>query len=83
MSCREATRLISEGMNRPQRFGERLSLRWHLLVSTACRRYRRQLLLLRNALRWLADQIDARAAEGERLSPEARQRIRQAVREQT
>ncbi len=49
--CEQSTRLLSEAMERPLARGERLALRWHLMMCGACRRFERQL----GWLRWLAE----------------------------
>ena len=80
MHCRKATQLISQGMDRPLTRTEKLSLRWHLLLCTACKRYRRQLLLVRVVMRRFADWMDESTMSPDlRLSPDARDRIRQAI----
>lgn len=48
-SCAESTRLLSEAQERPLSGGERVALRWHLLMCGACRRFERQLDWLRLA----------------------------------
>jgi hypothetical protein len=61
---------------------ERALLRLHLVICSACRTYRRQLLLIRRTLREGNGAIDdlARSA-GLALSPGARARIERAVEE--
>lgn len=48
-SCAESTRLMSEAQERKLNRGERLALRWHLLLCGACRRFEQQLDWLRRA----------------------------------
>jgi len=50
LSCKEASRLISEGMDRRLSFPERIALRLHVSVCDACSRFTRQLAFLRRAL---------------------------------
>ncbi|MGB5080172.1 MAG: zf-HC2 domain-containing protein [Burkholderiales bacterium] len=50
-SCREATRLISQGMDRRLSFAERLALRFHVAICDACTRFTRQAKFLRRALK--------------------------------
>nr|WP_255719530.1 zf-HC2 domain-containing protein [Pelomonas sp. P8] len=53
ISCREATRLTLEGEDRRLPLTERLSLRLHRRVCTNCRRFARQVALMREAsARW-------------------------------
>lgn len=55
LSCKEASRLISESMDRRLSFTERIALRLHVSVCDACSRFTRQLLFLRRALNALPD----------------------------
>ena len=43
LSCREASRLLSEARERRLGLGERLALRLHLLVCAGCNNFRKQL----------------------------------------
>jgi hypothetical protein len=71
LNCRDATRLISDGLDRSLSWLERLGLGVHLLGCGPCCRFRR-------AVRWLQGAL-ASAPEDERLPPEARERIRIAL----
>lgn len=51
MSCKEATLLMSQGLDRELSLGERISLRLHLLVCIGCRNTRRHFEILRLATR--------------------------------
>lgn len=57
MSCREATRLLSEGQDRTLGLGERVSLKMHLAICIGCANYRRQMEFLRQACRGYADAL--------------------------
>ena len=50
LSCKEVTRLLSQAQDRPLALGERVKLRLHLVVCTACTRFERQLAFMRMAL---------------------------------
>ncbi|HKU85860.1 MAG TPA: zf-HC2 domain-containing protein [Casimicrobiaceae bacterium] len=50
LSCKEVTRLLSQAQDRPLALGERVKLRLHLVVCTACTRFARQLAFMRIAL---------------------------------
>lgn len=83
LSCREATRLISSGMDRPLPIWKRISLRVHVLICTLCERYRRQLLFIRNAVRRHPDELaGVDQPTSPSLSPEARERFKRAIRQQ-
>jgi hypothetical protein len=51
LSCKEASRLISEGMDRRLSVPERIKLRLHVGICDACTRLTSQLAFLRRALK--------------------------------
>jgi hypothetical protein len=60
LSCKETTRLVSQGLDRELAFGERVALRLHLAICLGCRRAGSQMRTLRKAVRELAE-IDLKA----------------------
>ena len=72
MNCKEISRLASERLDRELGPFERIRFRMHVLMCHHCRRYARQLVFLRRAIRRLAA---TDATRGPGLSPEARARI--------
>jgi predicted anti-sigma-YlaC factor YlaD len=79
-SCQEITRLVSEGLDRQLSWRERLALRMHLTMCSLCRAYRRQLLGLRHLFReGFREGPPAGVWPEERLSEEAKQRIKQRL----
>ena len=54
LTCRETTRLVSQGLDRDLAFGERVALRAHFAICSGCRRASRQMALLRKAMQQLA-----------------------------
>jgi len=80
LTCKEAVRLISEGLDRDLSWPTRLGLKMHLLMCRHCSAYGRQ-------LRGLARLFHLRFAEAgsversdAKLAPEARERIKSALR---
>jgi hypothetical protein len=51
LSCREASKLISEGLDRRLSFIERIRLRMHVGICDACTRFTSQVKFLRRALK--------------------------------
>jgi hypothetical protein len=49
MNCRQATRLLSDALDRPLRAKEKIRLRYHLLLCRGCTRFGRQIRVLRQA----------------------------------
>jgi len=50
-TCKQASKLISLSLDRPLSWSEKLQLKLHLLICTACRRFKKQLILLGVALK--------------------------------
>jgi len=55
LTCKEASRLLSQAMEAKLPFWEQARLRVHLLACDACSNFSRQLVLLRRALARLID----------------------------
>ena len=56
LSCKEASRLLSQSMDRELSLGELARLRLHLTLCDACRNFDRQLKQLRQAVARLFEQ---------------------------
>lgn len=54
LSCREVTRLVSQGLDRELGFRERLGLRTHFMICKGCRNFEDHLALLRRAMQRLS-----------------------------
>jgi hypothetical protein len=76
-TCKQATRLQSEAMDRRLSFFEKLGLRLHLLLCKWCRRYGAQLKFLRSAARQCQEHESGQGPH--KLTPEARARIKQKL----
>ena len=55
LTCKEATHLVSEGLDRHLGVMERVKLRLHLAICYGCANFSKQMELLRKAVRRLAD----------------------------
>ena len=55
LSCKEASRIVSQGLDRKLGFGERVTLRTHLAICGGCRAFSQQLEFLRTAVKRLPD----------------------------
>ena len=55
LSCKEASRLVSQGLDRRLGFGERVALRLHLAICDGCTNFSRQVAFLRKAMARLAE----------------------------
>lgn len=80
LSCRDVTRLISESMDHSLPLGKRIGMRIHLLICLFCTRYKRQLILIREAARRLVVEGDTPGGPffGV-LSEDARERIKHSL----
>jgi len=74
MKCEDASRLASNAGDRRLDFRERWGLRLHLWICGNCRRFERQIRLLRRALAMPRGSAEPGGLGGA-LSPEARERI--------
>jgi len=80
ITCEEATRLMSESLDRKLPIGKRIGLRMHLLMCRLCPRFWRQMLLLRNAANQYREEKEREVlSPSDRLSLEAKEKIKQAL----
>ncbi|RMF92176.1 MAG: zf-HC2 domain-containing protein [Nitrospinota bacterium] len=77
-SCKEVTRLVSESLEHELSLMQRIVVRVHIFMCQSCTRFRKQILFLREVLHLQPDLDTTNASPG--LSPEARERIKQALR---
>lgn len=83
LPCREMTRLASESLDHELGALEWCALRSHMLYCKACRRFLRQILFLRRALKRLATRVETDdALPGPELPSEVRERIKAALRKE-
>jgi hypothetical protein len=80
LNCREASRLASESLDHRLPMRSLLAMRIHLLICRFCRRYLRQIRLIREMLH-LSDEELKGTSEGSTLtlSREAKERIRERI----
>jgi hypothetical protein len=79
--CREASRLQSDALDQPLSLPKRFGLRVHLLLCKWCRRYGKQIRFLRRAARDHSEELADAAPRT--LSPEARERLKQSLRNES
>ena len=76
--CKEVTRMVSESLDRKLPLYQRIGVRIHLLMCKFCSRFKKQLLFLRETIRLHVE----RSKDTElstKLPPEARERIRKSI----
>lgn len=76
MSCKKASVLISEGMDRKLSLGERASLGFHLAMCRLCKLHKKQLEFISSLARRMGDAVMGDATSAVALSSEAKQRIK-------
>ncbi|MEA3435252.1 MAG: zf-HC2 domain-containing protein [Thermodesulfobacteriota bacterium] len=76
-NCKEITRLVSESLDRKLPLHQRMGIRVHLLMCKFCSRYKKQLLILREAMRLQERYLEDTGASIT-LSSEARERIKRS-----
>ncbi len=75
LKCEQSTRLVSQSLDQDLSVAERWAVRLHYGGCWSCRRFRKQIELLRQATR-----TGHAAHESDQLSSEARRRIEEAIR---
>ena len=78
LTCADAAKLLSASQDLDLTRAERIALRMHLLICKACRRYRRQLAFIQEAMRKPSASVEPDES-GRSLSPEARERIKNSL----
>jgi hypothetical protein len=76
-TCRDASRLQSEALDHPLSAAKRLGLWLHLLICKWCRRYGKQIRFLHHQAHEHPDELTE--ALPQKLSPEARERMKQRL----
>jgi Putative zinc-finger len=77
LTCKQASQLLSQSLDRPLTRGERFGLRFHLLICRFCKRFGQQIVGLRNAIREQVKLIEQN--EEIKLSKDAIKRITQTI----
>lgn len=73
LSCKQASALLSQSLERRLRFTERCALWFHLSICASCRRFKQQLLQITRAVNKLIQRTEQ--DETITLSQQARRRI--------
>lgn len=80
LKCEGASALSSRELDEPLGPGDRVALNAHLLVCVACRRFRKQLQLIRSVLRQPRSEPEPQVLGLETLSQDAKARITEVLR---
>jgi len=79
LSCKDISHLVSESEDRALTRWENLGVALHLLICRNCRRFSRQMNVLRQALRHFDTGMEKLQDDTDALSAEAKDRIQQAL----
>jgi predicted anti-sigma-YlaC factor YlaD len=60
MSCKQMTELISQSLDRELHYGERIALKFHLMMCKGCTNYRDNLQFLHKACQGLANDVEGK-----------------------
>ena len=77
MTCKELSRLASQQLDQPLPLLTRLRMRLHFLICAWCRRYVKQVRLVREVAPKYGEKVAA--VSDKSLSADAKQRIKQAI----
>ncbi len=86
LNCKEATKLLSDSLEQPLPLLGRAGLKMHLLMCRFCSRFEKQLLFMRQLIHLYEKQRqedDHPSPDSPCLTPEARERMKKALREDT
>jgi hypothetical protein len=78
LTCRQAATLLSQAEDRRLAAHHRAAVAVHLITCRSCRRYRRQLVALRQLLALMGDAAPVYGG-AQRLSPQAAARVRSVL----
>lgn len=82
LSCREASRLISESMDRELSRREKWALCFHTILCTACRRFAQHVALIRQVIAIMPDNLREKWSDSSaKLSTERRAQIKRLLSE--
>jgi len=81
MPCKDVSHLASQAMDHTLPFVQRVRLKIHLSLCMLCRQCSEHILFIRDALRRYGERLEQHDQDASsHLSPESRERIRQALR---
>lgn len=73
LNCKQASKLVSQSLDRPLSWSERLQLKLHLFMCNPCRQFKRQLQMLRTAMQRIRNDIEHDCTI--QLAPDVKNRI--------
>lgn len=80
INCREYASLLSQSLDQPMSFWEKVSMKLHQIICPACKHIRSHFDAIRMACRFTPDDDAPGDADGNRLSEEVCEQMRTALR---
>lgn len=77
LTCKQASKLVSQSLDRQLTLSEKVGLRFHLLICKFCKRFEQQLMLIKKSI--LASVKAIEQNEQIQLPNDAKTRITQAI----
>jgi hypothetical protein len=77
LNCKQASQIISQSLDNPLSWSDRMKLKFHLFICNACTRFNQQIRLIKNAVLRIKFETENDATI--QLSLDAKARINQAV----
>lgn len=78
--CQDVSQIVSESMDRKVSWGERLGIRFHLMMCRYCARHKHQLQAVKDTIRAYAQHLEE-AEPTVQLSEEAKQKMKHMLRQ--
>ena len=77
LTCKQASRIISQSLDNPLSWSDRMKLKFHLFICDACTRFNKQMRLIQNAV--LRIKFETENDDAIHLSLDAKARINKAI----
>ena len=77
LNCKQASQIISQSLDNPLSWSDRMKLKFHLFICNACTRFNQQIRLIKNAV--LRIKFETENDTTIQLSLDAKARINNAV----
>jgi hypothetical protein len=79
LNCKQASQIISQSLDKPLSWSDRMKLKFHLFICNACNRFNLQLHLLCDAIQRIRQDTENDSSIG--LSTEAKARITHRIKQ--
>lgn len=80
LNCKQASELVSQSLDRPLSWSNRLQLKLHLLICKFCKRFFKQMHGMKHAAKQMQQNIES--DDSITLSDSAKQKIRDQLKDQ-